>query len=207
MQSGVHRVFLGRMVANSVLENNVWNRFWVTTTYQGCQIFLGPNIPKREKHTHWPQTIPNGHILYQMVINNTKRPYIISNGHKLYQTAVKFTNIFHYKALQNIPKLGFFGLKINNLATLLPISLCMKLSFSAVYYRRQSQYKMPRKLWLWRLKLIASSICQISSTSLPAVPPPPKKKSYFWPSWTEWPVGVFFIAQKVAQSVFAQINT
>jgi hypothetical protein len=27
------------------------------TVYQGCQIFLGPNIPKRKKYTKLPQTI------------------------------------------------------------------------------------------------------------------------------------------------------
>jgi hypothetical protein len=31
---------------------------------------------------------------------------------------IKYTNIFHCKALQNLPKLGFFGLKIHHLATL-----------------------------------------------------------------------------------------
>jgi hypothetical protein len=31
---------------------------------------------------------------------------------------IKYTNIFHSKALQNIPKLGFFGMKIYHLATL-----------------------------------------------------------------------------------------
>jgi hypothetical protein len=41
---------------------------------QGCQIFLGPNIPKRKKYTKWPQIMPNGHVLYQMIINHNKRP-------------------------------------------------------------------------------------------------------------------------------------
>jgi hypothetical protein len=31
---------------------------------------------------------------------------------------VKYTSIFHCKALQNLPKLGFLGLKTNHLATL-----------------------------------------------------------------------------------------
>jgi hypothetical protein len=59
--------------------------------------------------------------VYQMSTNYTKLPYIIPNGHKLpvYQTAVKYTKIFHSKTLLNIPKLGFFGLKINHLATLI----------------------------------------------------------------------------------------
>jgi hypothetical protein len=31
---------------------------------------------------------------------------------------IKYTNIFYSKAVQNLPKLGFFVLKINHLATL-----------------------------------------------------------------------------------------
>jgi hypothetical protein len=42
------------------------------TLQQGCQIFLGPNIPRREKYNKWPQTIPNGHKLYQMDIKYSK---------------------------------------------------------------------------------------------------------------------------------------
>jgi hypothetical protein len=34
---------------------------------QGCQIFLGPNIPKRKN-------IPNDHTLYPEAINYTKWP-------------------------------------------------------------------------------------------------------------------------------------
>jgi hypothetical protein len=74
---------------------------WVRETLnQGCQIFLGPNIPKWEKYT------------YQMATNYTKRPQIIPNGHKIYQHfpiegPLKFTQIV------------IFGLKTNHLATLL----------------------------------------------------------------------------------------
>jgi hypothetical protein len=40
---------------------------------------------------------------------------------KNYQMAIKYTNIFRSKALnKNLPKLGFFGLKIRHLATRLP---------------------------------------------------------------------------------------
>jgi hypothetical protein len=42
--------------------------------YQGCQIFLGPNIPNWEKYTKLPQTKPNGHKLYQMAIKYSKWP-------------------------------------------------------------------------------------------------------------------------------------
>jgi hypothetical protein len=42
------------------------------------------------------------------------------NGYEIYQMAIKYTNIFHRKTLQNLPKLeliGIFGLKTNHLAT------------------------------------------------------------------------------------------
>jgi hypothetical protein len=45
----------------------------------------------RKKYTKWPQTRPN--------------------GRKVDQTAIKHTDIFHYKSLQNLPKLGFLVLK------------------------------------------------------------------------------------------------
>jgi hypothetical protein len=75
---------------------------------QGARFLLGPNIPKREKFAKWPQAIPNGHKSYQMAIKYR------------FQMVIKYTNIFHSKALQNLPKLGFFGLKINHLVTLMP---------------------------------------------------------------------------------------
>jgi hypothetical protein len=51
--------------------------------------------------------MPNGHEIYQ-------------NGRKIHiQKVIKYTNIVHSKALQNIPKLGFLAyIKINHLATL-----------------------------------------------------------------------------------------
>jgi hypothetical protein len=55
-----------------------------------------------------------------MTTNNNKRQYIIPNGHKIFQMVmVKNTNIYHSKALQNLPNFGIFGLKTNHLATLL----------------------------------------------------------------------------------------
>jgi hypothetical protein len=51
-------------------------------------MFLGPNIPK------W-KNIPNDYKPYQIAIN----------GRKI--LVIKYTNIFHSKALQNIPKLGY----------------------------------------------------------------------------------------------------
>jgi hypothetical protein len=34
------------------------------------------------------------------------------------QVFIKYTDIFHCKTLQNLPKFGFLGLKTNHLATL-----------------------------------------------------------------------------------------
>jgi hypothetical protein len=49
------------------------NFFSVSTdSHQGCQIFLGPNIPNWEKYTKWPQVIPNGHQLNQMDVKYSK---------------------------------------------------------------------------------------------------------------------------------------
>jgi hypothetical protein len=77
-----------------------------------CRIIVPPNrspkaglpdlswyiIPKREKYT-------------KISIN---RP----NGHKRDQMTIKYANMSHCKSLQNLPKLGYFGLKICHLATL-----------------------------------------------------------------------------------------
>jgi hypothetical protein len=58
---------------------------------QGCQIFLGPNIPKRHKYTKGPQTTPNGHTLFQVAINYTKWPKIYQ--HFPFQGPPKYTQI------------------------------------------------------------------------------------------------------------------
>jgi hypothetical protein len=63
--------------------------------HQGCQIFPGPNIPKRKKYTKWPQTMPKGLTLYQMGIKYSKWSYNI-------------TPFFYSKALQILPKVVFF---------------------------------------------------------------------------------------------------
>jgi hypothetical protein len=55
-----------------------------------------------------------------MTTNYTKRPYIIPDGRKIFQMVIKYNNILHSKAHQNIP---IFGLKINHLATLLLSSM------------------------------------------------------------------------------------
>jgi hypothetical protein len=70
---------------------------------QGCQIFLGTRYQNCQKCTKLPQN-------YQIAVN-------IPNGCKIYQMAINFTNNFHSKALQNIPKFEVL-MKINHLATL-----------------------------------------------------------------------------------------
>jgi hypothetical protein len=52
------------------------------------------------------------------LMHQTKTGKNIPNGLKIDQMTVKFTNIFHFKTLQNLPKFGLFGLKIYHLATL-----------------------------------------------------------------------------------------
>jgi hypothetical protein len=42
-----------------------------------------------------------------MTIKYTEWPQNIPNGRKIHQMAVNYTNIFHCKTLQNLPKLGF----------------------------------------------------------------------------------------------------
>jgi hypothetical protein len=62
----------------------------------GCQIFpCTYNVPKREKIYQMTTNVPNVYMKY------------IPNGRQILQMAIKFTNIFHSKALQNILKLEF----------------------------------------------------------------------------------------------------
>jgi hypothetical protein len=42
---------------------------------------------------------------YQMIKN-------IPNSRKIFQMTIKYTNVFHFKAPQNLPKLGFFSFEI-----------------------------------------------------------------------------------------------
>jgi hypothetical protein len=78
-----------------------------------------PGLPGLLQHTKTGENIPNNQKIYQMSLKYTKWPYNIPYGRKIFQMATKHTNIFHFKTLQNLPKFGFFGLKIYHLATLL----------------------------------------------------------------------------------------
>jgi hypothetical protein len=69
---------------------------------QGCQIFLGPNIPKRENYTKGTQTIPNDHKIYDKAV---KYP----NGHTIYK---------HFQDPPKNTQIGIFGMNMNHLANL-----------------------------------------------------------------------------------------
>jgi hypothetical protein len=55
---------------------------------QGCQIFLGPNIP------NWEKIYLNDHKQYQKTTN-------IPKGRKIFLMIIKYSNIFHSKIYQN----------------------------------------------------------------------------------------------------------
>jgi hypothetical protein len=58
---------------------------------QGCQVFLGTKFQNGEKYARLTRTIPNVHKI----------------DRKSDQVAIKYTNIFQCKTLQNLPKFGF----------------------------------------------------------------------------------------------------
>jgi hypothetical protein len=51
--------------------------------------------------------MPNDHKIYQMGVKIRK-----SIGRKLDQMSIEYTNTFHCKTLQNLPKVGFLFEKI-----------------------------------------------------------------------------------------------
>jgi hypothetical protein len=56
--------------------------------------FWGHKIPKREKCT-------------KMTTKYTNYPLNITKDRKMDQVSIKYTNIFHCKTRQNLPKFGF----------------------------------------------------------------------------------------------------
>jgi hypothetical protein len=91
--------------------------------------FLGPKAPKQEKYIKWPQTVPNGHKIYNVTVN-------ITNGHKIYQ----------HCPFQGPPKytqIGLFGIKISHLAT-----MSTTLRSTKRELRRTSITRSPLKLHL-----------------------------------------------------------
>jgi hypothetical protein len=79
-------------------------------------------IPKRKKYPQSGQTVQHTEGLPDFSVSNmpklgkytklnikyTKWPQNIPNIRKIYQKAIKYTNIFHCKSLQNWPELLFF---------------------------------------------------------------------------------------------------
>jgi hypothetical protein len=61
------------------------------------------------RHTKIGKNIPDNIKTYQISYN-------VPNGIKMHQTDIKYTDIFHSKAQQNIPKSGFL-LMLYHLAT------------------------------------------------------------------------------------------
>jgi hypothetical protein len=133
------------------------------------------SVPNHTKCTKLTQNVPNAHKVYQMHTKCTKSHKMyqintkctkwsknIPNVCKLFQMSIKYINIFQSKALQNLPKLEFFGLKRNHLATLpwtaayenlAPIKLgfCAKLGVAI----------NPSKSWLQSLPSSRTGFCAI----------------------------------------------
>jgi hypothetical protein len=59
----------------------------------------------------WYNNIPKVWGIYQMATKYATKITIINtpNYRKMFQMAIKYTNIFHSKALQNIPKSGLLA--------------------------------------------------------------------------------------------------
>jgi hypothetical protein len=70
-------------------------KIW-TRLEQGCHISLGSTYKNGKIYTKWPHNI---HTIF---------PKIIQNGRKILEMAKKITRSVQSKALENIPKLGFF---------------------------------------------------------------------------------------------------
>jgi hypothetical protein len=51
--------------------------------------------------------IPKWGKIYQISMNYTKCPWNITEDRKMVQVSIKYSNIFHCKNLQNLPKFGF----------------------------------------------------------------------------------------------------
>jgi hypothetical protein len=99
---------------------------------QGCQIFLGKYVlPKQFK------------IMYQMNTKCSKWSYNIPNACKIFQMALKYINIFQSRALQNLPKLGFWVWKETIWQPWQTYILFYKLSNIYIFCR---MYKLPTVL-------------------------------------------------------------
>jgi hypothetical protein len=76
--------------------------------HQGCQPFSVFNIPNREKFTKLPTNIPSGQTNIPNGQTNIPNGQTnIPNGQTNIPNGRKYTNVFHCKTLQNLPKSGF----------------------------------------------------------------------------------------------------
>jgi hypothetical protein len=76
-------------------------------------------MPSRDARFFLAQHTKTGKI-YQRFTKYTKWPHNIPNDRKIFQMIIKFTNIFHSKAIQKYTHIGILGMKIYHLATLMP---------------------------------------------------------------------------------------
>jgi hypothetical protein len=86
---------------SEAITSNIFRAFFIRARLkQGCQIFLHTIYQKKD--------IPNYH-------QRTKCPYNVPNGRNLFQMDIAYSDIFHFRPIQNLPKLGFL---VYHLATL-----------------------------------------------------------------------------------------
>jgi hypothetical protein len=78
----------------------IWNE--LVTGPPAAAAAAGPGLPDLS----WCN-IPKRGKMYQITIQYTKWPQYIPNGRKIGPMAIKYTNIFHSKSFQVLPKLGF----------------------------------------------------------------------------------------------------
>jgi hypothetical protein len=111
-----------------------WNGIWERSSEQGCQIFLDTIYQNGGKIKIYLQ------LNYLMSIKIYQMSYHIPNWHKIYEPVP-------VQCHQNLPKFGFFALKICHLATLVlswffcPFRRCFK---SHICMHRFWGYLVPR---------------------------------------------------------------
>jgi hypothetical protein len=72
------------------------------TRLQGLPDCSWYDIPKREKHTKWPQNVPNGHKICQMTEKSFKRTYV---------GVIYIPTIYIPRPSKIYTQIGIFGMK------------------------------------------------------------------------------------------------
>jgi hypothetical protein len=106
-RNAVMRIFFASLFS----KQSFWSRAQEAATAshaQVCQICPDTIYQNEEKCTKLP-------LNYQISIKYSKWTLYI------FQMAIEYTDFFHSKALQNLPKFVFFGLNIYHLATLVTL--------------------------------------------------------------------------------------